>query len=218
MASRIMHLAVAKQLIDKLSIENKNAFYYGSLAPDLARYGQNNYDDSHFGGRHQQLKGIDYVRFINKYNNEILSNDFAKGYLVHLITDAIWLKKIQQVFIRNHHAIKQELYKVGYQDMAMYNPYLIEKFDIRKLEYTEIVTSIREICTNDFKGLISDLNNDILRNTYDLNALKVYPVEAVLEFIDESVNESMKLLNSNEISNNVKSSIEYYVPIGEELS
>lgn len=213
MASRIMHLVVAKQLINKLSIQNEIAFYYGNLAPDLARYGQDNYEESHFGCAHNNQKGIDYIRFINKYSDVILADDFAKGYLTHLITDAIWLMHIQQVYVRKHREMKKELYKDGYQDMAIYNPFLIEKFDIKKLKDIEMTTSISEINTNDFKYLLSDLSRDFLKSTYDMNSLKVYPVEAILKFIDKSIEESVQLINDLNNNCSVMKSAEYYVPI-----
>lgn len=213
MASRIIHLTVAKLVIGKINIIDENVFYLGNLAPDLARYGMGDYNKSHFGTELSEIKRIDYSQFVEKYRDKIITDDFVKGYFVHLLTDAIWLKDIQQEFIRKNHGIKTELYKLGYEDMKIYNSLLIEKFKIRKIEAVEIKSIIEEVETTYFDELLNDLESDFVTDTYNLELLQVYPYEAVINFILESVDRCVKNLKNIDANEKVDKSINYYVPI-----
>lgn len=58
MASRVMHYAVAKIIIESIDIRDKNKFILGNLAPDLSRQEDGSYLIAHFGGENNE-KGID---------------------------------------------------------------------------------------------------------------------------------------------------------------
>ncbi len=214
MASRIMHLVIAKLITKKIIIQDEQSFYLGSLAPDLSKYGSDNYNESHFGIQLSDIKGIDYSKFARKYYDKIISDEFIKGYLVHLVTDAIWLKDIQQVYIRNNHEEKESLYKLGYQDMKIYNSLLIEKYNINNLENSFINSTVDEINYVHLNDLIKDLESDFVANPYNLQLLQVYPYDSVIKFIMASVNQCVKIIRIINNGGNIDTPTSYFVPIG----
>ena len=48
MASAIIHLAVAKKILEKIHVENEYDYYLGSIAPDIAKQIGQSKDKSHF--------------------------------------------------------------------------------------------------------------------------------------------------------------------------
>jgi|LGOV01.1.fsa_nt_gb hypothetical protein len=75
--------------------------------------------------------------------------------------------------------------------MKLYNLLLIEKYEVEKLDYTEIDLSY-------FK----ELENDFISQYCDIESLQVYPYEAVINFIKDSANQcvmNIKLLIMVEI-------------------
>jgi len=212
MASRVMHLAVAKLIDEKIELLDRNSFFLGNLAPDLGRYGNRQYEESHFGATTDNLKGIDYLRFFEKYSDNGILDDFKLGYFVHLLTDAIWLKYIQQVFIRKYPEKKTKLYKLGYSDMSKYNPIIINLFELEKPNDCNIIDDIDEVELDLISKIISDLEDDFDVEFIDTKFL-VYPYADVLNFINASVHvstENIYRIRNNQLINEPN---QYFVPI-----
>ncbi len=212
MASRIMHLCVAKLVDEAIKFEDKDLFYLGCLAPDLVWYGKGSYEDSHFVHTVDQIKGIDYLRYVDKYKGKETLSDFKMGYFVHLLTDAIWLNTIQQVYVRNHVEMKAQLYELGYKDMYKYNPILIKHYGLDKIKGIEVEELIDEIDVSDFNKLLLDLEKDFIVDYID-EVFQVYPYDAVISFISETVQKSIKYINQIRVSRPIEDSINYFVPI-----
>ena len=212
MASRIMHLCIAKLVEEKINFKDKDSFYLGCLAPDLIWYGSGGYENSHFGQTLDDFKGIDYVKYIAKYSREEKLSDFKLGYFVHLLTDAIWLKNIQQVYIRANQERKSELYQLGYKDMYKYNPILIKIYDLKPIGIKRLDEEIDEVELDAFDKLLEDVKNDFLVDYID-EEFNVYPMKAVLDFISVVVDKSYESILSIRKEKTVENSIKYYVPI-----
>lgn len=213
MGSRMMHLAVAKLITESFHITDAEAFFLGNLAPDLSKYGDGNYDEAHFGATCGNMKGIDFVGFSKKYNEALRHNEFVLGYYVHLLTDAIWLKTIQQKYVRQYPERKQELYKLGYTDMKHYNAVLIDQFALKPVRQTQVNQLIEEIDETHFNHLLAYLDQDFMCKNDNNAVFQVYPYEAVIQFIHESVREAIEYMSALKNSQTIDSAKVYFVPV-----
>lgn len=92
MASRIIHLAIAKQLGSILPITDKNRFSVGSILPDAVLNADKRNVGSHFvevfdEGR---KKHYNFNAFYERYKDKIPSGELYLGYYFHLIEDGIF--------------------------------------------------------------------------------------------------------------------------------
>lgn len=119
MPSYVIHLAVGKEYIRKHPDEIKDIeeFEKGIIDPDMAE----DKDVSHFG---KDRMNIDIDKYLTLYP---LKNDYAKGYLLHLITDHIFYS-----YTFYNETIKaKENQETFYHDYDVLNSALIEKYEVR---------------------------------------------------------------------------------------
>lgn len=136
----------------------------------------------------ENIKTINPIEFhignlvpdVSKWGN----GDYKLGYFVHLLTDAIWLKQIQDTYIRSK-TNKNKLYELGYKDMYKLNPILIDKFKLDMLNFTSIEEEIDEIDKSWISELSKCLNGDFSVQFID-NEMQVYPLESIFNFIKEA--------------------------------
>ena len=190
MASRIMHYCISSKIIESISIENPLEFHFGNLAPDLSRFGNGDYEKSHFGYTGEQVKGINYHWYLSKYLSNDDFSDYKLGYFVHLLSDAIWLKNIQDKYIRCNEN-KESLYQLGYKDMYILNPILINYYSLEKIDFRECKNDIEEIDIFWLNEHVENLNDDFEIQSSG-SETKVYPVESVISFIEEAVTKSIE--------------------------
>lgn len=187
MASRIMHYAVAHRLTERIEIKEYNRFVLGALAPDISSHDDGSYDVAHFGRKIESkgLKGIDWIKFYNKYRNEILDDDFLLGYYIHLIVDAYWFNTIQNKFIRKYPKdVKSILYTKGYRDMYKYNSILIEKYSL--VYNIESISDIKidEIDKSNVNQFLMDFKEDF-QCEKDFNfKFELYPYDDIMLFLE----------------------------------
>lgn len=117
MASWMIHLRIADELLAKLPQIDETAFVMGSIAPDS---GVPNSDwtefsppkaITHFNKKTPSGKRIDADHFCGRYFNETLIRhysvkeySFFLGYYLHLLTDVRWTEKILSALKRDHPA------------------------------------------------------------------------------------------------------------------
>lgn len=184
MASRIMHYCIGKKILENIKTVNPIEFHIGNLVPDVSKWGNGDYERAHFGYTNEKYKGINYQEFLNKYMESENLSDYKLGYFVHLLTDAIWLKQIQDTYIRSK-TNKNKLYELGYKDMYKLNPILIDKFKLDMLNFTSIEEEIDEIDKSWISELSKSLNDDFSVQFID-NEMQVYPLESIFNFIKEA--------------------------------
>jgi len=187
MASRIMHLVIGEKLIEKLKIKDRHAFIYGNFAPDLSKYRQMDYGRAHFAYADDQVKGINFKNFEDMYEKHLQEDDFYRGYLCHLITDAIWVKHIQQAYVRHDRSNKHVLYKKGYEDMKAYNPYLINYFKLKPYKGTSQGRGLDLFDERDYTCLLEDLAGDFMIQEDSTYEFQVYPPGPILHFISHTI-------------------------------
>ena len=135
MASRVIHLAVAGELLKRLDINDREMFLFGHVLPDMI---MGEYElrlklkkQTHFytlldNGR----KTYDFYRFYDEYKDR-LGEGLYLGYYVHLIEDNIFRQylyyRVGLLMRRGQRELLDELYS----DYHLLNPVLRERYDIK---------------------------------------------------------------------------------------
>jgi hypothetical protein len=216
MASRIMHYVIADMLTKKIDIVDYNRFVFGALAPDISNHDDGSYTIAHIGGSIESkgLKGINWIKFYNKYQGKILNDDFYLGYFVHLIVDAYWLKHIQNKFIRRHpREVKPCLRTRGYRDMYNYNSLLIDKYNL--VNSLEVVRNIGMDEINDIyiEPFMRELEKDFTCKTNENVEFEVYPYEEIMMFIQNSFEKCISEISAARKNYGMGNPEEFYVEI-----
>jgi hypothetical protein len=210
-----MHYLISKLVTQQIEIKNYNRFIFGSLSPDISSHSDGSYGIAHFSGfnKEMNIKGIDWLSFCNKYEQQILSDDLVLGYLVHLISDAYWLKNIQNKFVRKFPEIKNSLILKGYEDMLIYNGILTEKFKLYNDIIPESNITVSEIVKLQIEPYFTAFNNDFLYDYKGCAAFKIYPYDDVMLFIKNAVLLSVKEINAIRYNTARSNPENYYVEI-----
>lgn len=107
MPTPVIHLCVAKKIVEKYSVIDKAAFYLGSISPD-AVYGEPTYydvdgkDSDHQRAHLQKPDFADWKKnvtgFIHSMKSDV-NRDFIIGYGVHILTDILWKETLFAEFL-----------------------------------------------------------------------------------------------------------------------
>ncbi len=206
MASALIHLAVAKKLLNNLEVDNKKDYYLGSIAPDISKQIGLSKVSSHFL-IHTKPDIPNIQMFINKYPN-FMSNSFDLGYFIHLYTDKLWFNGFLDNLICNE-SIKlldgtiietttQEMQNMIYSDYTNMNTQLIDEYEMDLSlfyeEFQEPKTNIIEIPTYRLDILINKMGLLIANSKEE----KSYTIDIYLvkNFIDFASEEILKVINN----------------------
>lgn len=204
MASVIIHLAIAKELKDKLEIDNQYDYYLGSIAPDIAKQIGLNRNISHFSNN--MRNGTPNMDLFVKRYPTFKYNSFNLGYFVHLYTDVLW-DKVFVPKITNNQMIKlldgtalnsneEEILNLIYSDYTNLNIQVIdeykldlslfyEKFRIPDTSLNEIPINKLDILLNKV-GIIIENSKSEKQYTFDIYSIKEFTkltCEKILEEI-----------------------------------
>ena len=108
MASWIIHLRVAQELIERTKLDCETEFIMGNIAPDSGVPNEDgsgfipSSEVSHYNQKDESgIKGVQEELFVRDYLMEEQRKKYTKeqytfylGYLIHLITDKLWAGKI----------------------------------------------------------------------------------------------------------------------------
>ena len=172
MATWTMHLAIAKEIEDRLNIKNKNQFYFGNVVPDLERWVVTNldtfvdYNDSHYIKNNINSKktiSIDLDKFYKLNQVELKKqNSLILGYYCHLIVDDYLNNVISSdisifddknnfigVFLNNGKILKcdkEKRRKLKHREYELFNKYLVNNFKIQSPVYNkDLVNSVKNL-------------------------------------------------------------------------
>lgn len=203
MASVIIHMAIAKELENKLDIENKKDYYLGSIAPDIAKQIGMNKNISHFSkNMKDNIPNINL--FIKRYPT-FKYNSFDLGYFIHLYADKIWQESvINKIASENSIKLldgtiitttKEEIANLIYSDYTDLNRKVIEEYNLDlSLFYEEFQipdTTINEIPIDKLDILINKMGIIIENSkqqksyTFDINIVKDFINKCVEEILIE---------------------------------
>ncbi len=191
MASRIIHLAIAKQLGNILPITDKNRFFVGSILPDAVLNADKRNVGSHFvevfdEGR---KKHYNFNAFYERYKDKIPSGELYLGYYFHLIEDGIFRKFLYYDLGLLSRRGEPEFLQELYSDYHILNGILAEKYALENTLYVPYGFSqerINDIYPFELKDFIFDMNNDLSeRNNGKPKHLTAFLIE---NYISQCVN------------------------------
>ena len=116
MASRMLHYVIANEVPNKIAISShSDSSYFKAQFQDWSE--------------DRNMKGINWSIFEKKYEKELLCDSLYLGYLCHLITDAIWFKRMIDKYVRIHPKKDRIQYiKQGYDDFRNMNFILVKEY------------------------------------------------------------------------------------------
>ena len=204
MASALIHLAIAKELEDKLDIDNKNDYFLGAIAPDISKQIGQDRNISHFSNN--MKKGIPNIDLFVKRYPTFIYNSFNLGYFIHLYTDKIWEEDIINK-IASETSIKlldgttlestpDEILQLIYSDYTNLNIQLIDDYNLDlSLFYEEFKipdTPLNEIPIDQLDILLNKMSIIIENSKQE----KPYTIDVytVKDFIKDCVNKILEEL------------------------
>lgn len=196
-----IHLTIAKKLAEKLQIEDKNAFLFGNLLPDV----NNGYvirdvsklishDITHYNGQQGKLNDVlpGCNMFYDKYQ-EKLENPVILGCLSHLYTDYYWNYMTYMKYgIFNQagnfigfrlndgkeiYCSQEESRIIKTNDFKLFSSYVYQNRLLTPVEYQENLLNMAQeieevdISGNDIQNTISYIQNK-LQNTNMYNNIR----------------------------------------------
>ena len=207
MASAIMHISVAKRINEKLKVDEKLLFL-GAIAPDLSKQLGLPKSQSHFTEK-PNIPCVD--KFLEKYKSE-LRNPFELGYLIHLMTDHYWYTEFFKNYVIKDRSIKflnnlvieqnaENIRQLIYTDYTNINISLITKYnlslDLFSYEMKYPKSKITEIPMNEIDKIVEKVSIIIMNSQGEKNI--VFPMEEIIEFIEESADKIIKTFKSLKI-------------------
>ena len=157
MASAIIHIAIAKKVLEKIKVDDPKDYFLGSIAPDISKQVGRSKDESHFIINTEE--DVPNLKIFTKRYPYFKYNSFDLGYFTHLYTDKVWFKEFIPNFINNS-SIKlldgtiiqttpEEMTNMIYDDYTNLNIKVIEEYDLDlSLFYEEFKkpkTKIKEV-------------------------------------------------------------------------
>ncbi|MDD2269161.1 MAG: zinc dependent phospholipase C family protein [Eubacteriales bacterium] len=203
----MVHLGVARNLIDIFSINDLPSFYLGSIAPDAVHMRDNFCQDdksiSHMRNEDKKLWENDIVSYIKtKVNSDV----FLTGYSVHILTDIIWNRTLYTSFKTKYN---QDDSPMQEQRWAYYND--TDKLDFElfyKMSYTnEMMEMLSKSKPVDVIGLVSSDEiaawNERTLHWYDgkesqhKNPIKYITFDELINFMQSAAIEISNLIYGN---------------------
>ncbi|MBQ6497229.1 MAG: hypothetical protein IJI58_00745 [Bacilli bacterium] len=205
MASSIIHIAIAKKVLEKVEVDNRKDYFLGAIAPDIAKQIGLNRDISHFViNSKEDVPNVNI--FIRRYPY-FKYNSFDLGYYTHLYADKIWFDEFLPNFIQNS-SLKLldgtivnmppgDITQMIYNDYTNLNIRVIETYDLDlSLFYEEFQvpeTNITEIPVDKLDILINKmgilLENSKKEKTYTLD---MYLINDYIDRVSKEIIEELK--------------------------
>jgi hypothetical protein len=194
MGSRIMHLIIANQIADHLSVKNKQAFLLGGVAPDSV----SPKELSHFfaGDTEKFTRFIDYERFLETYRHQP-QWEYILGYYTHLIADDLWLKGFYLPWLKNRMESDSTIFQLYHQDFRLLNSKLVDYYKVTPeiltdIEKTESICDLEEVPLKNVKEFIPHLVNDMHFLPKELDEpLHVFTFNQIIGYIETSMEKAI---------------------------
>lgn len=194
MGSRIMHLIIAEQITNKISISNKEAFLLGGVAPDAVT----SKEISHFyiGNLSDFTRSIDFNGFFVKYK-EMFPSDYLLGYYIHLIADDLWLKGFYIPWLKNRMDNDEGILELYHNDFRLLNGKLLNYYHINDVQIynTDTIDGIcdlNEVQIKDIKAFLPYLYEDIqYEETVLEENLNVFTFNQIIGYIETSIEKAL---------------------------
>lgn len=169
MASRIMHLAISKQLEKYIEVKDIDRFRIGQILPDAVISNQEVPFNSHYRKSvcNNSKMIMDFSSYFRDYEREIHEDSLYLGYYFHLIEDVIFRNfmyyNLKLISRRGTPQLIGELY----QDYHILNYYLIQKYLITPIKHpTKNFKEeyINQICPFDLESFLANMQSDFIEH------------------------------------------------------
>lgn len=211
MASRIIHLAICKQLEDVIEVKDVNRLRIGHVLPDAIIRGHEAHATSHYKITvcEEKKKMIDFSGFYRQFSTKILEDSLYLGYYFHLIEDAIYRKFLYYDYQMGVNR-KSEFRKTLYDDYVILNRYLINNY--RLTNKINIPVHFIEEEINEIYPFV--LDNFLLDMTKDFDCsikgkTKYFTESMVEEYIDKCMSVCKKELDTIQKGNSYLNPLDY---------
>ena len=142
----MVHLSVAENLKNE-NVDKTAEYYLGAISPDAVHM-REDYKREHKTASHFAIKNVGTAEKLAEFL-EILNGtqekdrkDFLKGYLVHILTDKLWLDTLyKDIYLKNYQLDKaplQDERMAYYNDTDQIDYMLYEKMPGRKEIFTKL--------------------------------------------------------------------------------
>ena len=204
MASSIIHLAIAKKVLENITVDNEKDYYLGSIAPDISKQIGHDKEEAHF--QKNSKKEIPNLNLFIKRYPFFKYNSFDLGYFIHLYTDKLWHEEFLQK-IRTKKAIQlldgttfegtnEEIKNMIYSDYTNLNTKIIDEYNLDLSlfyeEYKLIKTNIKEIPIDKLDILINKMG--ILIENSKEEKTYLFNIELINDFIEETTKTILETL------------------------
>lgn len=199
MASRIMHLAVAKKLLTEYRAKDVNRFQVGVILPDVYNSPMEQ-DNSHF--KETVCEGTkrtyNLTKFRELFGKKMKTDDLYLGYYMHLIQDLVYRRFVY----KEHHWNPKLPGNVDrlHNDYALLNTYVVGRYQLA--DDIQIPQGFAEEALNqrfgfDLERFLQEMRHDF--EPYNKGEIFFFTEEMADTFIEIAVNvcrEELKALQS----------------------
>ena len=183
MGSRIMHLAIANELLKELPGLDRNRFFFGALLPDAAAEGNSHRRIAVCDGG---LRTYDLTGFRSTYAQQLNTDPLYLGFYLHLVQDMVFRQFVYGTY-RWDPAPPGNIERL-HRDYAILNGYLIGQYrlspDVSVPPGVEAEPLLRD-CSYDTGALVRDLRADFAQE--EIRELFFFRREMADEYIALSV-------------------------------
>ncbi|MDF2588505.1 MAG: hypothetical protein K0S41_2346 [Anaerocolumna sp.] len=197
MASRIIHLAITKIILQNIMFQDANKMYLGTILPDAYNINGPSTDISHFKENvcDGTKKTYNLTKFRTMFMDKIRTNDLYLGYYLHLIQDIVYRR-----FVYNDHnwnpTIPGNVQKL-HNDYRLINTYVIDKYNLlNNIDISDTFQDeeINKIYPFDLKQLLNGLENDFI--PYKEGEIFFFTDKMADEYIEKAVELCLDEINA----------------------
>lgn len=188
MASRIMHLAVAKKLLEEYPAQDENRFQVGVILPDVYN-SPTEQDNSHFKETVCEGKKRTYnlTKFRQMFGEKMKTDDLYLGYYMHLIQDLVYRRFVYE----EHHwnpTLPGNVDRL-HNDYALLNTYVVGRYQLTNdiyapQDFTD--EAINRSFRFDLNRFLQEMKQDF--EPYNKGAIFFFTEEMADTFIGLAVN------------------------------
>jgi len=197
----MVHLGVAKNLIDKLKIKELSDFYLGAISPDAVHLRKNYHESKNIS--HLRDSWQNYNLILDNAKAFILDNsshecrDFYIGYGVHVMTDVFWQKYLGSIefdllYYRDPKPIHSDKHDAYYNESDMLDIKLFKEYEHKATIWNYFIEA-RPIGIDGLVSAeeVSSLHNGVLerfekRKNEDVNPTRYILYDEIINFINET--------------------------------
>lgn len=215
MASAMIHYVISKRVAEIAGIEDVERFLLGAVvAPDASSHADGSYDKAHFQGWSQEKsqKGIDFNRFVDKYEKRFEEDAFYLGYWCHLMEDAIWVYDVVDKYVRIYTGeVKKAYYQKGYKDYERLNYLLLKEYGLQSLTFISREVPVEEVRQDLVEAMIESVKGYFAVVPCKQEELELYTWEVITAYIDKCVQVCAEEIEKWKMGKENRSAKQYYV-------